>query len=191
MIWADMTGGESLPSMAAALAMLGQASAIAVGLVFVQAAIAKLRHRDLFPGVLANYRLLPESLIAPVALALPWAELLIGLALLAGGQRFAVLPAAALLCAFAAAMAVNIARGRSHIDCGCGRAHLRQPLSWLLVVRNLALALIILPRLLPSPPGTSLDLALALAGGIGLFTITMLFNAIGALAASPVTAGRR
>jgi hypothetical protein len=191
MIWSGMTGAESLPSMAAGLAMLGQAGAIAVGLVFVQAAIAKLRHRDLFPGVLANYRLLPEALIAPVAMILPAAELLIGLALLAGGQRFAVLPAAFMLCAFAAAMAINIVRGRNQIDCGCGRSQLRQPLSWLLVARNLVLAALLLPRLLPAPPSSSLDLALALAGGVGLFTITMLFNAIGALAASPVTAGRR
>jgi hypothetical protein len=171
--------------------MFGQAGAVAVGLVFVQAALAKLRHRDLFPGVLANYRLLPEALIAPTAALLPVAELVIGLALLAGGQRFAVLPAAGLLSAFAAAMAINIVRGRSQIDCGCGRSQLRQPLSWMLVARNLVLAAVILPRLLPSPPSSSLDLVLSLAGGIGLFTIILLFNAIGALAASPVTARRR
>ena len=191
MIWGGIIGAESMPSMAGGLAMFGQAGAVAVGLVFVQAALAKLRHRDLFPGVLANYRLLPEALIAPTAALLPVAELVIGLALLAGGQRFAVLPAAGLLSAFAAAMAINIVRGRSQIDCGCGRSQLRQPLSWMLVARNLVLAAVILPRLLPSPPSSSLDLVLSLAGGIGLFTIILLFNAIGALAASPVTARRR
>jgi len=190
-IWGGIIGAESMPSMAGGLAMFGQAGAVAVGLVFVQAALAKLRHRDLFPGVLANYRLLPEALIAPTAALLPVAELVIGLALLAGGQRFAVLPAAGLLSAFAAAMAINIVRGRSQIDCGCGRSQLRQPLSWMLVARNLVLAAVILPRLLPSPPSSSLDLVLSLAGGIGLFTIILLFNAIGALAASPVTARRR
>jgi hypothetical protein len=191
MISGGLTSAGSMPNMADSLAIFGQAGAVAVGLVFVQAAIAKLRHRDLFPGVLANYRLLPETLIAPIAMFLPVAELLIGLALLAGGQRFAVLPAAVLLCAFAAAMAINIVRGRSQIDCGCGRSQLRQPLSWLLVARNIALVAVMLPRLLPAPPSSSLDLALALAGGIGLFTIIQLFNAIGALTASPVTAGRR
>jgi len=190
-IWGGIISAESMPSMAGGLAMFGQAGAVAVGLVFVQAALAKLRHRDLFPGVLANYRLLPEALIAPTAALLPVAELVIGLALLAGGQRFAVLPAAGLLSAFAAAMAINIVRGRSQIDCGCGRSQLRQPLSWMLVARNLVLAAVILPRLLPSPPSSSLDLVLSLAGGIGLFTIILLFNAIGALAASPVTARRR
>ncbi|WP_295525883.1 MauE/DoxX family redox-associated membrane protein [Novosphingobium sp. Chol11] len=187
MIWGGMTGMETLPSIAGGLAMFGQVAAVAVGLVFVQAAIAKLRHRDLFPGVLANYRLLPGSWIAPVAVVLPWAELVIGLALLAGGQPLAILPAALLLCAFAAAMAVNIARGRRQIDCGCGRSQLRQPLSWLLVARNLVLAAMLLPRLLPAPTSSALDLGLALAGGVGLFTITMLFNAIGALAASPIS----
>jgi hypothetical protein len=38
-------------------------------------------------------------------------------------------------------MAVNLRRGRGHIDCGCGHAELRQPLNWLLVFRNIALAL--------------------------------------------------
>ncbi len=191
MIWTGAIGTDSLPTIAGGLAMFGRAGAVAVGLVFVQAAVSKLRYRDLLPGVLANYRLLPESLIAPTALALPFVELITGLALLAGLQSFAVVPAAALLCVFAAAMAINILRGRSQIDCGCGRSQLRQPLSWLLVARNVALTAIILPCLLPGPPSSGLDLALALAGGIGLFTITLLFNAIGALAASPIAARQR
>jgi uncharacterized membrane protein YphA (DoxX/SURF4 family) len=54
-------------------------------LVFVHAGLSKLRHRDVLPGVIANYRLLPDALVAPVAAVLPWAELVLGLALLAGG----------------------------------------------------------------------------------------------------------
>ena len=196
MIWTGIIGtgaiaADGLPTIAGGLAMFGRAGAIAVGLVFVQAAISKFRYRDLLPGVLANYRLLPEGLIAPTAMALPVIELIVGLALLAGLQSLAVIPAAVLLWAFAAAMAINILRGRSQIDCGCGRAQLRQPLSWLLVARNLLLSAMILPCLLPRPPSSGLDLALALAGGIGLFTMTLLFNAIGALAALPVAARRR
>ena len=46
------------------------------------------------------------------------------------------LVAMALLALFAAAMAINIRRGRDHIDCGCGQSFLRQTLSWMLVARN-------------------------------------------------------
>jgi hypothetical protein len=35
------------------------------------------------------------------------------------------------------------------------------------------------------------DLAVALAGGLAVFVIVQLFNAIGALAASPLAASRR
>lgn len=172
------------------LELLGLAGALGVGMIFTHAGVSKLAHRDLIAGIVGNYRLLPEPLVAPVASALPVVELTIGVALLAGGQRIAVLPAAALLLVFAVAMAVNIRRGRSQIDCGCGRSHLRQTLSWPLVARNLVLAAIVLPRLLPAPAADGLALATAIAGGAGVFLMTVLFNAIATLAVSPLAAKR-
>lgn len=170
--------------------IVGMAGAIGVGMVFVHAGASKLQHRDVLAGIVANYRLLPEAMVAPVARALPVAEIVIGLVLLAGGSRIAVLPAALLLWIFAAAMAINIRRGRTHIDCGCGRSHLRQTLSWWLVARNLALSAIVLPRLLPAPMLGWPELATAVAGGASLFLIVVLFNAIGTLSASPLAAKR-
>jgi hypothetical protein len=172
------------------LGVIGIAGALSVGLIFTRAGISKLQHREIVAGVVANYRILPEPLVAPVASALPLVELALGLALLAGGQRVAVLPAALLLVVFAAAMAINIRRGRSHIDCGCGHPHLRQTLGWPLVWRNLALAAVVLPRLLPAGATDRLDLATAMFGGAGLFLIALLIEAIGTLAASPLTAKR-
>lgn len=171
------------------IGVLGLAGALGIGLVFTHAAISKLQHRDLIPGIVANYRILPEPLIAPVATALPFVELALGLALLTGA-RVAVLPAAALLLAFAAAMAINIRRGRSHIDCGCGRSQLRQTLSWPLVARNAVLAAIVAVHLLPAPTPTGFDLATAMVGGAVLFLMTLLFTAIGALTASPLATKR-
>lgn len=182
------------PAAGAAMAgagVIGLAGAVALGLVFLHAAISKLRHRDILPGVVANYRLLPAPLVGPVAAALPLVELVLGAALLSGVSRLVVLPAVLLMWIFAAAMAINIGRGRRHIDCGCGRSQLRQPLSWLLVWRNLGLTLVALPRLLPSAAPTALELATAISAGAGLFLITLLFNAIGALAASPLAVKRR
>ena len=45
-----------------------------------------------------------------------------------------------LLLIFAAALAVNVLRGRTWIDCGCFRNGLKQTVSWLLVARNIGLA---------------------------------------------------
>eukprot|EP01037_Dinobryon_pediforme_P012987 gene12987-13089_t len=118
----------------------GMAGAIGTGIVFVGAGLGKLRHRELVPGVVANYRILPDALVAPVAALLPPVELVLGTGMIAsvlvpGTLRLLALPAAALLIIFAAAMAINIVRGRSHIDCGCGRSQLRQPLHWGMIVR--------------------------------------------------------
>jgi hypothetical protein len=172
------------------LGLAGLAGAFAVGLIFTQAAIAKLRHHAELAGVVANYRLLPEPLVAPIAAALPLVELALGLALLAGGLRLAVAPAALLLLVFAAAIAINLRRGRSHIDCGCGGPQLRQTLSWGLVGRNLALTALVSLRLLPAPAASGVDLATAIAGGAALFLVTLLFNAIGTLCASPLALRR-
>ncbi|WP_328799179.1 MauE/DoxX family redox-associated membrane protein, partial [Sandarakinorhabdus rubra] len=107
------------------LSILAAVAAVAVALVFLVAGIDKLRHRELLPGVIANYRLLPPALVTPAAALLPLAELAVAAGLLAGVWQpaaWAPLAAIALLLTFAAAMAINIGRGRRHIDCGCGHA---------------------------------------------------------------------
>lgn len=180
--------------MMSLLVETGLTGAIGAGIVFVEAGLAKLRHRDLVPGVIANYRLVPEALVIPLAGALPVVELSLGLGLIAsvfagGALRMLGLLAAALLVAFAGAMAINIRRGRQSIDCGCGRSHLRQPLGWGLVLRNLVLALLVGVQAVPIAQGQTLapvELALAVMAGITLFGLFLLFNALAALASSPL-----
>lgn len=185
-----MSADATLDAVLPGVGVIGLAGAVCVGMIFAHAGLSKLQHRSVMPGIVANYRLLPEALVVPVATMLPFAELAIGVALLAGGLRVAVLPAIAFLLAFAAAMAINLRRGRSHIDCGCGRSQLRQTLNWSLVARNLALAVLVMLRLVPAPTPGALEIAAALAGGGALFLIVHLFNAIGALAMSPLSAKR-
>jgi len=53
--------------------------------------------------------------------------------------------AAGLLGLYALAMAINLFRGRNHIDCGCsGPSDRTQIISWSLVKRNLVLVLLAL-----------------------------------------------
>lgn len=177
-------------ALEAGLATGGLVASVGVGLVFLQAGLAKVRHRELVPGVVANYRLLPDAAVAPFAAALPFVELGLAVALLAG-LRVAAPVAAAMLVLFALAMEINIRRGRSHIDCGCGRSQLRQPLSRLLIGRNLVLAALLAPCLLPAPSPTLPTLALGAAGGTVLFVLYLLFNGLAALSASPLSASRR
>ena len=158
------------------------AGLVCTGLVFALAGAQKLLHRKLLSGVIANYRLLPTVLVAPAAILLPPVEVVLGLLLLAGVARpYAALAAVALLALFAAAMAVNILRGRTEIDCGCNQAFLRQPLRWTLVVRNLVLAALLLPSLAVAAPMPLAALAAGAAGGAAFFLLYLLVNIFAAL----------
>jgi hypothetical protein len=104
------------------------------------AGISKLMALEAFAGVVRNYRLLPAMVTRPFAYLVPPIEL--GLAatlVLLPAASSAPLAASLLLAVFAAAMAINLWRGRTDIDCGCFAGLLRQKLSWALVARNLVL----------------------------------------------------
>lgn len=168
------------------LALLGLTGGIAVGLLFLVASINQWRHRAMLPGIVTNYRLLPTPLVPPAAMALPLAEGVVGMALIAGLHPLASLAGIALLLLFAGAMAVNLLRGRGHIDCGCGHGALRHPIGWGLVARNLALSALLLLRFIPRAHLSAMDIATAVAGGLTFFLLSQLSNSLSNLAASPV-----
>ena len=92
---------------------------IALGLFFVVAALPKLVDPPSFAHMIYNYRLVPGSFVNLFALAMPWVELLAGLALILGiWTRTSAGLVAVLLLVFVAAISVNLARGNA-IDCGC------------------------------------------------------------------------
>ncbi|MCU0870544.1 MAG: hypothetical protein MUF30_13275 [Burkholderiales bacterium] len=115
----------------------------ALALIVLAAAWHKFTDADAFLAALAAYRLLPARWVAPAAKALPAIELALALGVLVPPTRGAALVAlAALFAVYGAAIGINLARGRSHIDCGCGGdAH---SLTWGLVGRNAVLALLAL-----------------------------------------------
>jgi hypothetical protein len=111
---------------------------LCLALLLAGAALAKLRDPGGFARALAGYRMLPAAALAPAARALPALELALAAGLLVLPGRGA--PAsAALFALYAAAIAWNLARGRRHIDCGCGGPGGRLPIQPALVARNLAL----------------------------------------------------
>jgi uncharacterized membrane protein len=111
-----------------------------LAVVFGAAALAKLKDLDMFQGVVAQYRLLPAVLVQPFVSVLPVVELGAALGLLLPATRaLAAATLVGLLVLFGTAMAINLARGRSDIDCGCFIGVHKQRISWALVVRNLAL----------------------------------------------------
>ncbi|HXI11672.1 MAG TPA: MauE/DoxX family redox-associated membrane protein [Thermoanaerobaculia bacterium] len=92
---------------------------IALGVIFILAALPKIVDPPSFAHMIYNYRLVPGALLNPIALVLPWLELLCGLGLVLGIWKGTCRTIVGLmLVAFIIAIAINLARGNA-IDCGC------------------------------------------------------------------------
>jgi uncharacterized membrane protein YphA (DoxX/SURF4 family) len=92
---------------------------LALGAVFVAASIGKLGKVEETVRAVRAYRILPESLVHPVAYALPYLELAVGVLLIVGlGTRIVAILAGVMLLLFIAAVISAGARGLK-IDCGC------------------------------------------------------------------------
>lgn len=113
----------------------------AFALLFAAAARHKLRDRAAFAATLAAYRVLPAAATGAAGAGVAAVEAAIAVAwLLPGAGRIAAAGTIALLVAYGAAIALNLARGRRTIDCGCGIGGAPQPISAWLVARNACLA---------------------------------------------------
>ncbi len=156
----------------------------ALSLLFFWAAAHKLRDVTGFRAALAAYELLPQRCVEAAAGLLIVAEVAIGGGLLVPAVATgAALTAASLLGVYAAAIAINLLRGRRHIDCGCVGAAARRPLSSVLVARNGVLVVVALASALPatSRSFTVIDGVTIVAG---VATLALLYAAIDGLIAN-------
>lgn len=145
--------------------VLQQVLGMALALLFLHAAWHKWTAGLRFEAQLAEYRILPEAMVPSAARTLMVVEGLVAIGLLLPFSRQpAALLAALLLGAYGLSIAVNLVRGRHHIDCGCGDTP--QLLSPWLVGRNLALVVASLLLALPAAPRApaTWDLVLGMMG---------------------------
>lgn len=118
---------------------LGTLLAFAFALLFASAAFHKARALAHFAETLRAYRVLPAGL--PLSGLVPLAELAVAVGLLVTTTHAAAAVAgAALLLVYAAAIALNLARGRRDLACGCGGPDDRRPIAPWMVLRNVLLA---------------------------------------------------
>ena len=157
-------------------------------LLFACAARRKLRSSEEFAAVLANYRMLPGGWTRVMAFALPGAEFLVASALLVPQVRTIGLSGAmALSVIFAVAIGVNIHRGRSYIECGCGAsAGPRSSLHWGLVLRNLVLAAVFSwCAITPAGPLTWGAVAVGAVAGVNAYLLYAGYEALAVIANFP------
>lgn len=90
-----------------------------LGVLFILASVDKILHPEFFAQVIVNYQVIPVALVNPIAIVLPWLELVCGIALLFRAfRRGAALIVVLMLLTFIGLMWFNVARGLD-VSCGC------------------------------------------------------------------------
>src|SRR5471032_3706513 len=113
-----------------------------VGGVFVVAGGLKIGHADQFAAQIAAFGIVPQPVVAPMALLLPFLEVLLGLYLIVWlYTRLVAGIAVVQLLIFAGAIASAVLQGHS-LSCGCFGPGDTSVTSWPEVGRDLALALV-------------------------------------------------
>lgn len=107
-----------------------------IGGIFVYASLNKINFPAEFSDNIASYLLVPYQLVNPMAVFLPWIELVSGVCLVAGIRvRAAAAVICSLLVIFTTAVIVVLLK-QTPIDCGCFQ-NVGDPVSMLTVVRDL------------------------------------------------------
>jgi hypothetical protein len=145
-----------------------------LSLVLVRALLHKLGSYAEFVGNVRDYRLLPESLAPAAAATAVVLEVVAAVGLIVPATRIpAALLAAGLLAGYGVAIAINLSRGRTAIDCGCGGGG--QGISRMHVVRNVLLLLFAVPVVAyQGPAPTGLGISLAASGCVLALWLTFL-----------------
>lgn len=139
---------------------------LAFGFIFLVSAADKWLRWEGFKAAVAGYRLVPAAVAPLGAGAIGILETLVGLGLASGiSRRLSIFGGALLLSFFALAIAINLLRGRTNIDCGCSVASRGQQLEWRLVARNLICAAVLIAT---APATRSGAWAVALPPALGL-----------------------
>jgi putative oxidoreductase len=122
---------------------------VALGATFLYAAATKLPDMAAFAEDLANYRLVPPSLVPGAAATVIGIELALGLLLVSGRlPRGAALVATGLLAVFTLGLSQALLRG---IDLRCGCFGGTERATWLTVLRDAGMLAVALALLLRGP----------------------------------------
>jgi len=124
--------------------------ALALIQLFASAAWHKARDINGFSQIIASYQILPNTSKPSAALSIIAIEVIsAALIMIPSTRTTGAVLVAALLLGYALVMAINLLRNRRLLDCGCHFGQKKQSISWLLVVRNIAIATLTLLLFLP------------------------------------------
>jgi uncharacterized membrane protein YphA (DoxX/SURF4 family) len=155
-----------------------------LGMLFLSAALHKAAHYAHFKAAMTAYELFPARFSPWIAAPLLASELTTGLWLLSGiSIRFVAAGAMLISGVYFVAMAANLMRGKTDVDCGCSFSRRKGRLSSWHLLRNGVLigiaALLSLPqtdRVLHAFDGVQLVAAVAVLALVYLSTDSLLSN---------------
>jgi putative oxidoreductase len=130
-------------------ALLALVARLYLGAIFVLASWHKIADPGGFAVDIATYQILPLALVDPMAIVMPWVEMVAGLMLIVGFRtRAAALLIAAMMLMFTVAIAIAVGKGLD-MSCGCfaSQGAAEDPISGWTILRDaswLALALYVL-----------------------------------------------
>ena len=157
-------------------------AALGFALLLGTAAWRKFSDFGAFSSVIADYRIVPQTLLRPTGVVVATVEAALALLWLAApwdadAALAAGIGTGVLMAAYGAAITANLVRGRSWIDCGCGSG---DQLTWGLVARNALLAGLAIATLAVRSHGSP-DWADAAVAVPVLGVATLLYLATGTL----------
>ncbi len=107
-----------------------------IGGIFVYASLYKINFPAEFSDNIASYLLVPHWFVNPLAVFLPWMELVSGTCLMAGIRvRASATVICGMLVMFTLAL-ILVLLNNTPIDCGCFKSG-GDPVSWFIVIRDL------------------------------------------------------
>jgi uncharacterized membrane protein YphA (DoxX/SURF4 family) len=130
---------------------------LVIGVIFIVAGAGKVGHAPEFAAQIAGFQLLPQAVIAPMALGLPFLEILLGGCLVVGlFTRAWGWAAVVLLGAFDGAIASAVVRGMT-VSCGCFGPNDKTVTTWAEVARDAIFVVLALAIALRAPGALALD----------------------------------
>jgi putative oxidoreductase len=130
-------------------AVLALAMRLYLGTIFLFACWHKILDPGSFAIDIATYQIVPLALVNPMAIVLPWTELVAGLMMMIGFRtRAAALLVTGMMAIFLVAISIAVSKGLD-MSCGCfaSQGAAEDPISWRTIVRDgtwLVLALYVL-----------------------------------------------
>lgn len=134
-----------------------------LGGLFVYASWHKIVHPELFALDVATYDILPLLLVNPMAIVLPYVELIAGVMLIVGFRaRSGAILVLGMLCLFALALVLALANGLD-VSCGCFASQTMEedPITGMTLIRDLIWILLAFYVLIFHQNGIGIDRALA------------------------------